>query len=73
VGSVGFEPIIQVGSVIVSFKDFGRVGPKGLHADIGPLKRFVITRYVLRSGFVIKCQSHSDHVVDVVKIPLASQ
>ena len=30
VGSVGFEPIMLVGSVVVSFKDFGRVGPKGV-------------------------------------------
>jgi len=37
---VGFEPIILVGSVVVSFKDFDRVGPKGLRADIGSLKRF---------------------------------
>jgi hypothetical protein len=35
---VGFEPIILVGSVVVSFKDFGRGGPKGLRADIGSLK-----------------------------------
>lgn len=27
-GSGGFEPIIQVGSVVVSFKDFGRSGPR---------------------------------------------
>jgi hypothetical protein len=26
---MGFEPIILMGSVVVSFKDFGRVGPKG--------------------------------------------
>ena len=36
---MGFEPIILVGSVIVSFKDFGRVGPKWLRADIGTLKK----------------------------------
>jgi hypothetical protein len=43
---VGFEPIILVGSVVVSFKDFGRRGPKGLRADIGSLKRFCINRHV---------------------------
>jgi hypothetical protein len=32
-----------MGSVVVSSKDFGRVGPKGLHADIGSLKRFRIS------------------------------
>ena len=42
VGSVGFEPVILVGSVVVSFKDFGLIGPKGLRADIGSLKRFRI-------------------------------
>jgi hypothetical protein len=30
VGSVEFEPIILVGSVVVSFKDFDQGGPKGV-------------------------------------------
>ena len=48
-GSVGFEPIIYVGSVVVvSFKDFGRVWPKGLRADIGSLKRFRFNRHLAR-------------------------
>jgi hypothetical protein len=33
VGSVGFEPIILVGSVVVTFKDF-EAGPSGLHPCI---------------------------------------
>ena len=44
-GPGGFEPIMLVGSVVVSFKDFGRVGPKGLRADVGSLKGFRTKRH----------------------------
>jgi hypothetical protein len=56
VGSVGFEPIILVGSVVASFKDIGRGGHVGplllealywrfqLRTTHKKLKRFLRTR-----------------------------
>jgi hypothetical protein len=42
-----------MGSVVVSFKDFGRVGPKGLHADIGSLKRFRFNRHLVAKKLLL--------------------
>jgi hypothetical protein len=40
-----------MGSAVVSFKDFGRVGPKGLRADIGSFIRFRTNRHRLAKRF----------------------
>jgi hypothetical protein len=40
-----------VGSVLVSFKDLGQVGPKGLRADIGSSKGFRISNIWLAKKF----------------------